>query len=272
MYRNYCSNRIPSISGLARLRSSHEVVHGFIDAVVVGQDIGRLGRDHVFYGGDEIAEPREIQFRLVRQHRFHDSLDDVRRLEDWQYVRGAEEIADRIRNDLLRLYPMEHAGVDIVGAHGRDFDPLLQREDFRSERLTEPNSAELRSAVVDEPRHSALPRHGGDRDDVAAILFQHRRKECLSGEEEGGRVDGHGLFHQHVGAFEQLLPRDDPGVVDEDVDIADVVLHSFRYSVDLFSIAQIDGESVSLKEFKSCRVIIFNHSITTSPYMPHRVV
>ncbi|GMR46409.1 hypothetical protein PMAYCL1PPCAC_16604, partial [Pristionchus mayeri] len=53
--------------------------------------------------------------------------------------------------------------------------------------------------------------------------------------------DGHRLLHQLIRTFEDLLASDDASVVNQDVDVADLLLHEGGLRGDFLAVREVDG-------------------------------
>lgn len=112
------------------------------------------------------------------------------------------------------------AGAHEAGADSGDADALVA--EFGVEALGEADEGELAGDVGKKMRHGELAADAGDVDDCSGATVEHVRKRGLGGVDGGEEVGGHGSA---IGGERLIFDRadfDDAGVVDEDVDVAEV--------------------------------------------------
>ena len=97
---------------------SPEMVHGLVDAEMVGEEFDYGAGEEAGSPHDDITEARDGHEALVRQNGLHDSLDNDLGGEDGQQVRG------------LGLDSVEHSRVDVERANDRRMDATLLKRDF----------------------------------------------------------------------------------------------------------------------------------------------
>ena len=77
---------------------------------------------------------------------------------------------------------------------------------------------------------------------MARVVLDHLGEESFDGPEVGGCVNIHCLLHEVVGAVKDRLTGDDAGIVDEDIDLADLL----RGAVDELAVSDINLVGVAL--------------------------
>ena len=137
-----------------------------------------------------------------------------------------------------------HLGADVAGRDGVDGDALLR--DLERERLGEAVHARLRRRVVGLAERALRAVHRRDVDDAAPVALDHAVDDLLAHVEQAVEVGPHDRVPVDlVHLLEGHVARD-AGVVDQDVDRADLALHlgdRARARVDVGDVAG-DGEDV----------------------------
>src|SRR5579862_553891 len=216
-----------------RVSATHEAVHRHVHAEKVHQTVEDRRR--------KCAENREQSHdRGQHEHpavpgdRVGDPDGDVPGAKDWQEERDAGPDTT------------EHPGVDVIGAHHRGHHLWRAAVELDAQGLVEADRGVLRRRVVGLASHAhetGRRRHGHD---VTVTGFHHRREERLGHPEQREHVDVEGAPDHVVGDVQKTLPAHDAGVVDEDLDVADLLAHLVRGPVDRGRVANVARVAVGL--------------------------
>ena len=147
-------------------------------------------------------------------------------LERVERVAGVEHVlfgalARRLaRHHVPGALPARHGREDRARVHAVHADAV--RRVLEGERLHDADDAELRGAVVHVVRAGleSVDRRG--HHDRAAALLHHVRQHRLRGLPDAGEVDGDHVVPLLVGELVGGRQREDAGVGDEDVDLAEL--------------------------------------------------
>src|SRR5215207_2109550 len=211
------------VAAVNSARSDHSAIAPRPVRVAAREDTGRRLRSPAFRSHHVLAA-------VDRQRRAGDEAAVLGGEEDdgaADLLRGAEAADRDQRNDLrlqdLGVDRLHHLGADVAGRDDVDGDPGARA--FLGERLGEADVAGLRGRIVRLAGLALLAVDRGDGDDAAELAFAHAVPDRVRHVEDAVEVgvdhlaplDGrHPVEHRVAG---------DAGVVDQDIDRAEVRLH-----------------------------------------------
>ena len=153
----------------------------------------------------------------------------------------------RLRNlrqhevDVLLRHLVEDRGLRRRRRHRVDEDVVLR--EFLAERFCQRDQAGLRGRVMRGVGVAFLAGDGGDVDDAAVLLLQHRRHHRLAADEGPVEIDAQHLApFLEVGFPHRLVDAGDAGIVDEDVDLAERLQRLVTRLLDRGEIRHVDLE------------------------------
>ena len=132
------------------------------------------------------------------------------------------------------------AGAHEAGAHGGDTNAFVA--EFGVEALREAYEGELAGDVGQKMRHGEFAADAGDVDDGSGMATEHVGQYRLCGMDGGEEVGGHGSAVGGDGLVFDGADLDDAGVVDEDVDVAEVGDCVFDEAGGLGGVGEVGGD------------------------------
>ncbi|GMF13300.1 unnamed protein product [Phytophthora lilii] len=143
------------------------------------------------------------------------------------------------------LHAFEHARLDEGRTDHREVDAVLaQRAQLLPQMAHEPVRRELGGAVVHHVGEAEERPGAADAHDVPSVALDHVGQEGAHGPEVRERVDGERALDGRVRRREQRLAAHDAGVVDEDVDEAELLEHLASGPIHLAAVAHVHLEEV----------------------------
>ena len=133
-----------------------------------------------------------------------------------------------------------HGSFDEAGSDGVAGN--VARADFAGDGHGQADQSGLRSGVVGLPRLAHLAENAGDVDDASPALLEHGADDLLDAEIRGSQIglqDGVpvGALHAH----DELIAGD-AGVVDQDIDLAELGDGGLDGGLDLLFVGDIESE------------------------------
>ncbi len=116
-------------------------------------------------------------------------------------------------------------GLDAAGVHDGDADRVVGDEHLLAHRLGHPAHGVLRGVVHALPGHRDQPEERGQVDQVPVAGGDQVRQELLGAVHDAPEVDAHDPVHVGVLEVLEVAGQRDAGVVDDDVDPAELLDH-----------------------------------------------
>src|SRR6267154_2821616 len=200
-----------------------------------------LRRAGVFFFTMSVGRPsaRDIEYRARRKRTI---LGSEPAYERGDLIHRHEAVHGDFREhivDVLLGHLVEDRGLRRGGGDAVDEDAGLRK--FFAQGLGKRDNPRLGRAVGDRVRVAFLPGDRGDVDDATVLALHHVRGERAAAQELAGEVDAqHALpFLDWIVDGGQVQARD-AGVVDEDVDLAEVGERLCRGTLDRGRVRHVD--------------------------------
>ena len=215
--------------------ASGEFVHGVVDAEKSGYCVNDGGG-------------KQAQEQYAIHEARHEVAFFVAQYGGYYAPRGALAAHYGQQQGYAGFDAFEHSGIDEEGAYYACSDCAFQAAQFHPQRFVEAYGGEFSGAVVYKAAYADKSACGCYCNDLAAVPFQHGRKECFCCPEQGQYVYIEGSFDVFILNFQQGFCGNDSGIVYQDVYgavLCDEFLCGAVYGFPLGNIADCGYEGVS---------------------------